>query len=45
MVEAFEAMLERTLRRAEAFLASLEDRPVGPPVDPDALRAALGRTG
>jgi glutamate/tyrosine decarboxylase-like PLP-dependent enzyme len=35
-------MLERTLRHAEAFLASLEDRPVGPPVDPDALRAALG---
>jgi glutamate/tyrosine decarboxylase-like PLP-dependent enzyme len=34
-------MLERTLRHAEAFLASLEDRPVGPPVDPDALRAAL----
>ncbi len=28
---------------AEAFLASLEDRPVGPPVDPDALRAALGQ--
>jgi glutamate/tyrosine decarboxylase-like PLP-dependent enzyme len=36
-------MLERTLRHAEAFLASLEDRPVGPPVDPDALRAALGQ--
>ncbi|WP_028065550.1 pyridoxal phosphate-dependent decarboxylase family protein [Solirubrobacter soli] len=30
------------LRHAEAFLASLPDRPVGPPVDPDALRAALG---
>jgi glutamate/tyrosine decarboxylase-like PLP-dependent enzyme len=35
-------MLERTLRHAEAFLASLPDRPVGPPVDADALRAALG---
>src|SRR3954454_3031447 len=30
------------LRHAEAFLASLPDRPVGPPVDPAALRAALG---
>ena len=37
-------MLERTLRHAEAFLASLPDRPVGPPVDPDALRAALGQS-
>jgi glutamate/tyrosine decarboxylase-like PLP-dependent enzyme len=35
-------MLERTLRHAEAFLASLPDRPVGPGVDHDALRAALG---
>src|SRR5215203_4749854 len=35
-------MLERALHHAEAFLASLPDRPVGPPVDPDALRAALG---
>ena len=43
MVEAFGAMLERTLRHAEAFLASLDDRPVGPPVDPDELRAALTR--
>ena len=40
MVDA--AMLDRALRHAEAFLASLPDRPVGPPVDPDALRAALG---
>jgi glutamate/tyrosine decarboxylase-like PLP-dependent enzyme len=30
------------LRHAEAFLASLPERPVGPPVDPDGLRAALG---
>jgi glutamate/tyrosine decarboxylase-like PLP-dependent enzyme len=36
-------MLERALQHAEAFLASLADRPVGPPVDPDALRAALGQ--
>ncbi|MDA0165145.1 aminotransferase class V-fold PLP-dependent enzyme [Solirubrobacter ginsenosidimutans] len=36
-------MLEHAFRHAEAFLASLPDRPVGPPVDPDALRAALGR--
>jgi glutamate/tyrosine decarboxylase-like PLP-dependent enzyme len=36
-------MLERALQHAEAFLASLPDRPVGPPVDPDALRAALGQ--
>jgi glutamate/tyrosine decarboxylase-like PLP-dependent enzyme len=36
-------MLERALRHAEAFLASLPDRPVGPPVDPDTLRAALGQ--
>ena len=35
-------MLERTLRHAEAFLASLPGRPVGPPVDADVLRAALG---
>jgi glutamate/tyrosine decarboxylase-like PLP-dependent enzyme len=35
-------MLERVLHHAEAFLASLPDRPVGPPADPDALRAALG---
>src|SRR4051795_9252714 len=30
------------LRHAEAFLASLPERPVGPPVDPAALRGALG---
>src|SRR4051795_9382326 len=30
------------LRHAEAFLDSLPDRAVGPPVDPVALRAALG---
>jgi glutamate/tyrosine decarboxylase-like PLP-dependent enzyme len=30
------------LRHAEAFLASLPERPVGPPVDPDTLRAGLG---
>jgi glutamate/tyrosine decarboxylase-like PLP-dependent enzyme len=35
--------LERALRHAEAFLASLPERAVGPPADPDALRAALGR--
>src|SRR3954469_34005 len=35
-------MLERALRHAEAYLASLPGRPVGPPVDPAALRAALG---
>ena len=36
------APLKLALRHAEAFLASLPERPVGPPVDPDALRAALG---
>src|SRR4051812_31554193 len=35
-------MLERALRHAEAYLASLPGRPVGLPVDPEALRAALG---
>ena len=35
MVEALRAMLERTLRHAEAFLASLADRPVGPAGRPD----------
>src|SRR3954453_20858904 len=35
--------LERALHHAEAFLASLPDRPVGPPADPDTLRAALGQ--
>src|SRR4051794_15067220 len=34
-------MLERALRHAEAYLASLPGRPVGIPVDPVALRAAL----
>ena len=38
-----DAPLERALRHAEAFLASLPERAVGPPADPDALRAALGR--
>src|SRR4051794_6829970 len=36
-------MIERAFEHAQAFLRSLPDRPVGPPVDPDALRAALGR--
>src|SRR3954454_19738453 len=36
-------MIERAFAHAQAFLRSLPDRPVGPPVDPDALRAALGR--
>ena len=36
-------MLDRALRHAEAFLASLPERPVGLPVDPEVLRAALGR--
>src|SRR3954453_21023691 len=35
--------LERALHHAEAFLASLPDRPVGPAADADALRAALGQ--
>jgi glutamate/tyrosine decarboxylase-like PLP-dependent enzyme len=35
-------MLERAFRHAEAYLASLPDRPVGPPTDPGPLRAALG---
>ncbi len=34
-------MLEQALRHAEAFLATLPERPVGPPVDRDALQAAL----
>jgi glutamate/tyrosine decarboxylase-like PLP-dependent enzyme len=38
-----DAPLERALRHAEAFLASLPERAVGPPADPDALRAALGQ--
>ena len=37
-----DAPLALALRHAEAFLASLSERPVGPPADPDALRAALG---
>src|SRR4051794_28520533 len=36
-------MIERALQHAEAYLGSLSERPVGPPVDPDALRAALGQ--
>ena len=35
-------MIERALHHAQAYLASLAERPVGPPVDPAALRAALG---
>src|SRR6185436_16511149 len=35
-------MIERALHHARAYLDSLPDRPVGPPVDPAALRAALG---
>src|SRR5688500_13019606 len=38
-----DAPLALALRHAEAFLASLAERPGGPPVDPDALRAALGQ--
>ncbi len=34
-------MLERVTRHAEAYLASLPERPVGVPVDPTSLRAAL----
>jgi glutamate/tyrosine decarboxylase-like PLP-dependent enzyme len=35
-------MIERAFHHAQAFLESLPDRPVGAPVDPDLLRAALG---
>ena len=35
-------LLQRTAELASAFLARLGDRPVGPPVDLAALRAALG---
>lgn len=46
IVDAPTGDLERTLRRAAelalAFLASAAERPVGPPVDLPALRAALG---
>jgi glutamate/tyrosine decarboxylase-like PLP-dependent enzyme len=38
-----DAPLDRALRHAEAFLSSLPERAVGPPADPDVLRAALGR--
>lgn len=34
-------MLDPVLRHAEAFLASLDERPVGPPVDAEMLRARL----
>src|SRR4051795_10453955 len=34
-------MLDRVHHHAEAFLASLPERPVGPPVEPDVLRARL----
>ncbi len=34
-------MLERVARHAQAYLSSLGDRPVGVPVDPETLRAAL----
>ncbi len=36
------ALLQRTAETATAYLASLDDRPVGPAVDLAALRAALG---
>ena len=36
-------MLDRAFGHAVNYLASLPERPVGPPVDPDALRAALGQ--
>ena len=35
-------LLAHTAELASTFLAGVEDRPVGPPVRPDALRAALG---
>src|SRR3954466_865813 len=35
-------MIERAFHHAQAYLDSLPERPVGPPVDADALRAALG---
>src|SRR3954469_16410928 len=35
-------MIERALHHAQAYLDSLPERPVGPPVDPAVLRAALG---
>src|SRR3954454_19616126 len=34
-------MLDRVQRHAEAYLASLPERPVGVPVEPDVLRARL----
>jgi glutamate/tyrosine decarboxylase-like PLP-dependent enzyme len=34
-------LLERAARHASAYLAGVEERPVGPPVDADALRRAL----
>ncbi len=36
-------LLDTAVNSATDFLDSLPDRPVGPPVDVDALRAALGR--
>src|SRR3954469_4682305 len=35
-------MIERAFHHAQTFLDSLPERPVAPPVDPAALRAALG---
>src|SRR3954469_13153621 len=36
-------MIERAFHHAQTFLDSLPERPVAPPVDPAALRAALGQ--
>ena len=36
-------MLDPVFRHADAFLAGLDDRPVGLPVEPEMLRARLAR--
>jgi glutamate/tyrosine decarboxylase-like PLP-dependent enzyme len=41
-VDETRALLEQTAAMAADFLASLDERPVYPPADADALRAALG---
>jgi hypothetical protein len=41
-VTADRRLLERTLELATGYLDSLPERPVGPPPDVDALRAAFG---
>ena len=37
-----DALLRRTAELAEAFLATVDERPVAPPVRPDEIRARLG---